>query len=287
MIARHEDTPEQRDIWARLAAPLPLSEVQWRQQGKPKARDGKFFAPFVAYIDAQFVRDRLDMVVPGEWDLTLELLPALTANGDGEAMDEPCAFKARLQVLGTIREDVGTGRDYKNASTDAFKRAAVRFGIGHELYTDYEILWVQVDSDSKYAKPVEDPGAVYARRQQRGSASPRPTSSGPAAPPAATRAPVPADGTTTKAGAASATEGDVIPDGSGDPMVVGEPSCPKCGGRVWDNRLSKRNPKAPDFVCRRKGQCDGVIWPARANGSKGTKPAEYGPDDEYNEEHGF
>jgi hypothetical protein len=32
---------------------------------------------------------------------------------------------------------------------------------------------------------------------------------------------------------------------------------------MWDNRLSKRNPKAPDFKCRDRS-CDGVIWPARA-----------------------
>ncbi|WP_148306425.1 hypothetical protein [Gemmatirosa kalamazoonensis] len=40
------------------------------------------------------------------------------------------------------------------------------------------------------------------------------------------------------------------------------PSCPKCGGAMWDNRESKRNPRAPDFKCRDKA-CDGVIWPPR------------------------
>jgi hypothetical protein len=46
------------------------------------------------------------------------------------------------------------------------------------------------------------------------------------------------------------------------PLAMDEPSCPKCGGRMWDNRLSKRNPKAPDFKCRNRS-CDGVIWPAK------------------------
>jgi hypothetical protein len=32
---------------------------------------------------------------------------------------------------------------------------------------------------------------------------------------------------------------------------------------MWDNRIGKRNPKAPDFKCRSRS-CDGVIWPARA-----------------------
>lgn len=30
------------------------------------------------------------------------------------------------------------------------------------------------------------------------------------------------------------------------------PSCPKCGGAMWDNRSGKTNPKAPDFKCRDK-----------------------------------
>jgi hypothetical protein len=40
-------------------------------------------------------------------------------------------------------------------------------------------------------------------------------------------------------------------------------SCPKCGGRMWDNRLTKRNPRAPDYKCQNRS-CDGVIWPAKA-----------------------
>lgn len=43
---------------------------------------------------------------------------------------------------------------------------------------------------------------------------------------------------------------------------LGEPSCPKCGGRMWDNRLTKHNPKAPDYRCRSRS-CDGAIWPRR------------------------
>jgi hypothetical protein len=41
-----------------------------------------------------------------------------------------------------------------------------------------------------------------------------------------------------------------------------EVSCPKCGGPLWDNRETKKNPKAPDFKCRDK-TCDGVIWPPK------------------------
>jgi hypothetical protein len=40
------------------------------------------------------------------------------------------------------------------------------------------------------------------------------------------------------------------------------PECPKCKGKMWDNREKKTNPKAPDFKCRDKN-CDGVFWPGQ------------------------
>lgn len=232
MIARQDAYTEKSDVWAKLSAPVPTGSISWRQDGKVTARDGKFFARFVAYIEANTVRERLDTVVPGEWDLTLELLPLIPGDdGDGAQ----CSFKARLQILGVIREDVGTGRDYKQASTDAFKRAAVRFGVGNELYA-YEQNWVEMDGDGKYAKPVEDPQEAYNRRYAKLSTSLPATSKG-----VATASAVPASMLT-------------------DMEIV---SCPKCGGRMWDNRLTKRNPRAPDYKCQNRS-CDGVVWPAKA-----------------------
>src|SRR5437762_1043638 len=239
MIARHETHMEKMDIWSKLSAPLPSGVISWRQDGKPVQRDGKYVARFVAYIDANTVRERLDSVVPGEWDLTLELLPTLASQDENG--EQTCSFKARLQILGVIREDVGTGRDYKQAATDAFKRAAVRFGIAHELYA-YEQNWVHVDGDGKYAKPLEDPAEAYVRRLDRGD---RDLS-------------IPRDDMSTD----EAAEGPEHPT-LDTIRATDEPTCPKCGGRMWDNRISKRNPKAPDYKCRSRS-CDGVIWPPRA-----------------------
>ena len=252
MIARHEATMDKTDIWSKLAAPLPAGVIAWRQDGKPIARDGKHFARFVCYVEANTVRERLDSVVPGEWDLTLELLPPLP----GADSDAACSFKARLQILGVIREDVGTGRDYKAAATDAFKRSAVRFGIAHELYA-MEQNWVQVDSDGKYAKPLEDPQAAYDRRY--GGASESPAAAAPASRPARAARAERAE----SAERAEPIEQQVPVAGASAPSAASDDvSCPKCGGRMWDNRASKRNPKAPDFKCRDRS-CDGVIWPAR------------------------
>ena len=246
MIARHESSIEKLDIWARIAAPVAPETISWRQDGRAVLRDGKYVARFVAYIEANTVRERLDDVVPGEWDLTLELLPPVTALDDSS---EPavCSFKARLQILGVIREDVGTGKDYKQASTDAFKRAAVRFGIAHELYA-YEQNWVEVDGDGKYARPVEDPQVAYDRKLGK------------------------------RTRGASAPNADAIEGGENGSATQADasPGCPVCGGRMWDNRATKRNPRAPDFKCRDRS-CDGVVWPPKTGVSapqgNGMKPA--------------
>lgn len=240
MIAANDIYKAPADVWARLAAPLAKDTIFWRQDGKSISRDGKVIARFVAYIEANTVRERLDSVVPGEWDLTLTPLPLL----HGESAEEStCTFKARLQVLGVVREDVGTGRDYKQAATDAFKRAAVRFGIAHELYA-YHQNWVEVDGDDRYAKPLEDPAVVYARRHA------------------------------AAANLTSAPDGDdaIAPDSRRG--ATDEESCPKCGGRMWDNRLTKRNPRAPDFKCRDRS-CDGVVWPPRP--VEKPEPADWAP----------
>jgi hypothetical protein len=161
-----------------------------------------------------------------------------------------CSFKARLQILGVIREDIGNGKDYKQASTDAFKRAAVRFGIGHELYA-YEQNWVEMDGDGRYAKPVEDPQLAYVRRYGSGAKS-----NGAGEQSGSQSAP-----TAAANGVKAATPPASVPPTSTltDTEAI---SCPKCGGRVWDNRMTKRNPRAPDYKCQNRS-CDGVIWPPK------------------------
>jgi len=62
-----------------------------------------------------------------------------------------------------------------------------------------------------------------------------------------------------------AANGAINSDGDNEPgAATDEPeaTCPKCKGKMWDNRAGKTNPKAPDFKCRDKS-CDGVYWPGQ------------------------
>ncbi len=50
-------------------------------------------------------------------------------------------------------------------------------------------------------------------------------------------------------------------DGAGS--VATPPAvCPKCKGAMWDNRATKKTPKAPDYKCKDKA-CDGAYWPGQ------------------------
>lgn len=48
--------------------------------------------------------------------------------------------------------------------------------------------------------------------------------------------------------------------------------CPDCGGQMWDNRDSKRNPRAPDYKCKDRG-CNGAVWEDSTPKAGGTEEA--------------
>jgi hypothetical protein len=76
--------------------------------------------------------ERLDEVVEGQWTDFY----SIGINGGVEC---------RLTVCGVTRSDVGTADDNekeKSAYSDAFKRAAVKFGIGRFLY-DLPKMWAE------------------------------------------------------------------------------------------------------------------------------------------------
>ena len=48
------------------------------------------------------------------------------------------------------------------------------------------------------------------------------------------------------------------------------PACPVCNADMYDNRIGKKNPKAPDFKCK-DPKCNGVIWPPRGGAQAQTE----------------
>jgi hypothetical protein len=68
------------------------------------------------------------------------------------------------------------------------------------------------------------------------------------------------------------------PKGDGAELGTIPSKCPKCGGKLWDNRQNKTNPKAPDWKCRDKACVDerGYVTGGWAEKPKAAKPSDGG-----------
>lgn len=84
----------------------------------------------MAYIDARDVMNRLDDIVPGAWETAYEVREV---KSDWIVVE--CQLTVQLaDKMHRTRADVGEGGAFKDAYSDALKRAAVQFGIGRFLY---------------------------------------------------------------------------------------------------------------------------------------------------------
>jgi hypothetical protein len=170
------------DIFDQLKAEFPRDAISWRAQTVTK--DGTK-AMALAYIDARDVMQRLDDVVgPGGWQCRYPHANGKTVCEIGLRVNDEWIWKAD----GAGDTDIEAE---KGALSDAFKRAAVRWGIGRYLY-DLASPWVPCESYKRgdkfaWSKWTDDPwryvrNSNSAPQQGRNAApvSPPSTSSRPA-----------------------------------------------------------------------------------------------------------
>ena len=128
-----------------LSAPFPPDRISWRVGSTTKDKS-KGMA--LAYIDARDVQDRLDAVcgVMGWQSRYVPMHDKKTVCEIGiySEVHQQWVWKAD----GAGDSDVEAE---KGALSDAFKRAAVKWGIGRYLY-DLDSPWVEVDTYEKDGK---------------------------------------------------------------------------------------------------------------------------------------
>lgn len=120
----------------KLREPFPVDRISWRVGSTTK---DKSRGMALAYIDARDVQDRLDAVVgPENWQNRYP-------HANGKTV---CEIAIRYGDNEWITKSDGAGdSDFeaeKGAMSDAFKRAAVKWGIGRYLY-DVPSIWVDLD----------------------------------------------------------------------------------------------------------------------------------------------
>ncbi len=125
--------------FAKLRAPFPPEKVSWRVG--PTTQD-KSKGMALAFIDARDVMERLDDVCgPAGWQCRYSHANGKTVCDIGVKAGEEWVWKAD----GAGDSDMEAE---KGALSDAFKRAAVRFGVGRYLY-DVEAVWVAIEQRGK------------------------------------------------------------------------------------------------------------------------------------------
>jgi hypothetical protein len=129
----------------RLFAEFPRESVHWRAQSMKK--DGSA-AMALAYIDARDVMDRLDLICgPENWQ------DSYTETAKGRVI---CTLTIRIGEEWIAKSD-GAGdtavEGDKGGISDAFKRAAVKWGVGRYLY-DMPTPWVPCESYESNGKKV-------------------------------------------------------------------------------------------------------------------------------------
>lgn len=124
--------PTLADAIIELRRPFTPEAVKWKIQTNPKPRgDSWSSALIVAFMDSRLAAERLNTVCPGDWSDAH--VPGLIPN----------SIVCELTVLGSTRSDAGwvdrnkldSDMGLKGVYSDAFKRAAVKFGIGAFLYS--------------------------------------------------------------------------------------------------------------------------------------------------------
>lgn len=129
-------------IFEQLKAEFPRNAISWRAQSM-KA-DGTA-AMALAYIDARDVMNRLDDVLgPDGWQCRYPHANGKTVCEIGIRVGDEWIWKADGAGDSDIEAE-------KGALSDAFKRAAVRWGIGRYLY-DLDSPWVDCESYERGGK---------------------------------------------------------------------------------------------------------------------------------------
>lgn len=124
-----------------LKKPFPVNAISWRVGQKSKTKPK---AMMLCYIDARDVMDRLDEVCGSNWS------------------DDYKEVKGRIvctiTIDGVSRSDGAGDTDFegeKGGLSDAFKRAAVKWGIGRYLYNASEYnTWI--DTKDAEGKDIPD-----------------------------------------------------------------------------------------------------------------------------------
>ncbi len=120
---------------------LPLDKeggIRWRFNDQPEKAQNDHQGLFTPYVSIEVVLLRLNRALKEgyieDWTATYQILPPLESKESRDNARLPvyvsCTLRIKIAGKWHERTDVGSGDDYKDAYSDALKRAAKLFGVG-------------------------------------------------------------------------------------------------------------------------------------------------------------
>ena len=145
------------------APDVPVDQISWRIDSEPY--DGR--ARYVPYIDARVAADVLDeWVGPDRWECVYEEVRLLGTDCLWATMtiDFPTGRTVSRRDVGILPGGSDANVKIKGIVSDAFKRAAVAFGVGRNVYA-LPTVWAtcKVDKRGK-ARPAPEATAEIAQK---------------------------------------------------------------------------------------------------------------------------
>lgn len=138
-----------QQILSALAAPFAAEDVRWRVGAKSPDKTSGLA---LAYMDARLAEERLDEVLGANWQCKYsELRNGAKGGQDSSPSIIVCEIGLKLDGEWIWRANGAGDTDYeaeKGAMSDAFKRAATKWGIGRYLY-GFPSPWVHIKPQGK------------------------------------------------------------------------------------------------------------------------------------------
>lgn len=161
----------EKEIRIELMRPFPDQAILFRVDRKLK--NGSYLV--VPYLDVRYIIHRLNIMIPGDWELKTEINPITVETTDKSGfLIVGHMAKAELTIMGKTM--TGTGSSYlvfdndleklkkqfikadpKSAETDAIRRAAANHSIGLYIWFFKNLIFVtEEELNNRNSKPIQE-----------------------------------------------------------------------------------------------------------------------------------
>lgn len=291
-----------------LIEPFPLNDIEWRVQ-RSGIKDGSPWISVTAYIDNRAIMERLDAVVgPANWRNEYKAAPAGSEGvlcGISICVTRPDGTTEWVtkwdgaDYPAELGGEHGSAMRTKGGLSASMKRAAVQWGIGRYLYNLPE-GWATIVADRREAYETSrvkgkngdadqyvswNPPALPLWALPGGAGHPGGEGNGSSAARSTTPAARGSNGS-SKNGARETSSASTPPTRTESAPNAPMPLCPKCNGPCFTNvtendaRAARGEKLRPDYVCKNKKGCGGLIWRDDEKKSEKREPVAFGADGE-------